>query len=134
MKGIEAACVGKLRKDAELRETQNGRQWLAIPLIVGEEDDAQYVAASAWAGDLQELAQALKAGTAVYVEGKIRVKLWDRSGERPVPSIWLTARTVQPMGLIGERRPKRQAARKAAKAKTDVNAPLPFDDPIDDIV
>jgi single-stranded DNA-binding protein len=104
MKGIEAACIGVVRKDAELRTAKSGRPWLAIPLAVGEGEDTQYVAASMFSGDLEQMATALTAGTSCYVEGKIKVRLWENDG-KPTPSIWFTANVVQPLGLIGEKRP-----------------------------
>lgn len=131
MRGIEAACIGRLRKDAEIRTSQSGLQWLAMPLIVGEDDDAQYISASSFSGSLAELASELKAGTEVYVEGKVKARVWERPGEAPIASLWLTARIVQPLGLIGNKRPKKP--RKPKAAKTDPNAPLPFSDSLDDI-
>lgn len=98
MIGIEAACIGVLRNDAEIRTAKTGRPWLAIPLVVGEGDGQQYVAAGYYASGIDELAPQLKKGGSCYVEGKIKIKIWEKDGQ-PVPSIWLTAVLVQPLGV-----------------------------------
>ena len=117
MNGIEAACIGVLRNDAEVRTAKSGRPWLAIPLAVGEGDSQQYVAAGYYASGIDELAPQLKKGGSCYVEGKIKVKIWEKDGQ-PVPSIWLTANLVQPLGVGYNVAVRRQIHKSCAAAKT----------------
>src|SRR4030067_573965 len=70
----------------------------------------------------------------VYVEGKIKLRSWD-APDGPRSGLSVVASVIQPLGLIGAKRPKKPRSPKGeapAKTKTnaDVNAPLPFDDPI----
>lgn len=149
--GIEAACIGILRSDAEIRTAKTGRLWLAIPLVVGEGDGQQYVAAGYYASGIEDLAPQLKKGGSCYVEGKIKVKIWEKDG-RPVPSIWLTAIFVKPLGVgyaklarsaKGGSSAKSRAPRPSQPSLLDTQAPIhgidaapastaqrPFDDDI----
>jgi hypothetical protein len=43
MQGIEAAFIGRLGRDPELRYSQAGEPWLPLNLAVGENDATQWV-------------------------------------------------------------------------------------------
>lgn len=139
MKGIEVALQGKMAKDAELRRSDAGREWLALQ--VETDAGADWVSVGSWSHTIQELAPALTAGTEVYVEGKLKIHKYE--GRNGAERYWLTvqASLVQPLGVIGQKKPKRTRApaekkKKKANGSTAyqtsaaVNAPLPFDDDI----
>lgn len=132
MKGIETAFTGTVGRDAQLRTAKSGREWLSFSVVVGEEPDQQWVQVSAFFGHIGELAPQLAASTRVYVEGKIKLRSWD-GPDGPRSGLSVVASVIQPLGLIGAKCPKKPRSPKSekpAKTKADVNAPLPFDDPI----
>jgi len=134
VKGIEAAFTGTVGRDAQLRTAKSGREWLSFSVVVGEEPDQQWVQVAAFLGHIGELVPQLSASTQVYVEGKIKLRSWD-APDGPRSGLSVVASVIQPLGLIGAKRPKKPRSPKGeapAKTKTnaDVNAPLPFDDPI----
>ena len=135
MKGIACAFEGRLGRDAEARTTNAGRQFLAFSVIVGEDEEAQWLNVSAWSDHLTELGPSLLKGVEVYVEGKLKMRHWE-SAEGPRSGLQVSASVVQPLALIGRSRPK--VPRSGKKAKVDSQAPLKtmapaFNDSIDDL-
>ena|SRR5688572_18006971 len=132
MKGIECAFQGRLAKDGELRTTNAGRQWLALEVMVGEGADAEWISVGSWSHTVHDLAPMLREGAEVYIEGKLKIRKFE--GANGAERLWLSvqASVVQPMGLIGEKKPKRPraAAQQTKQTSAAVNAPLPFDDDI----
>lgn len=122
MKGIEVAFEGRLGRPAERKVTSAGRAFLAFSVITGEGDDEQWLNCSAWSDSLVDMAEHLKQGVEVYIEGKLKVRRWQgESGERF--GLQVSASTVQPLALIGHKKPKTSRAAKG-KAKADSQAPI----------
>jgi single-stranded DNA-binding protein len=128
MKGIEAAFTGTIGRDAQLRTAKSGREWLSVSVVVGEEPEQQWVQVAAFFGDIGELAGQLTTMAKVYVEGKLKLRSWE-APDGPRSGLSVVASVIQPLGLIGQKRPKKPRSPKSG-TKPDVNAPLPFDDPI----
>ena len=132
MKGIECALVGRLDKDAELRRSAAGREWMLLNVAVPEGDGEQFITVGSWSHSIHELAPFLTAGTDVYVEGKLKLRSWvGADGTTTRTYISVQASVVQPLALIGEKKPKRpRAAAKMKQTSAAVDAPLPFNDDI----
>ena len=131
MQGIEVAFEGTVVAAAELRTAKSGREWLSFAVNVPVRDDqVERVSVAAFAGHIRELAPELRADVRVYVQGKASVRRWQGCDGQLQACLSIVAEIVQPLGLIGESRPKRARTSKAPKSKPDVNAPLPFNDPI----
>jgi len=128
MKGIACAFEGRLGKDAQLKATSAGRAFLVMSVIVGEDEEAQWINVSAWNDHLIDLADHLKSGVEVYCEGKLKMRHWD-SAEGPRSGLQVSASLVQPLALIGRSKPKAPRAKKDAKA--DSQKPLEFADGTD---
>lgn len=124
MKGIHSAFVGRVIRSAEARTAKSGRPWLSLTVMVGEDEDAQRISVAAFRDSVMDLAPQLVEGTEVYVEGTLKMRTWDS-----VPGLQVSASTLQPMGLIGAKKPK--APPRAKKAKVDHQAPLGFTDGTD---
>jgi single-stranded DNA-binding protein len=132
MKGIECALVGRLNHDAELRQSKAGRDWLWLSVEVEGTDGSEYLTVGSWSHSIADLAPMLKAGGEVYIEGKLKLRRWDAADGTRSAMLNVQASVVQPLGLIGEKKPKRTRAPKAAKQERPVpitNA-LPFNDDI----
>lgn len=132
MKGIACAFEGRLGRDAEIKTARaSGKQFVAMSVIEGDDDDAQWINVVAWSESLTDIISHLKSGAEVYVEGKIKLRSWD-SAEGVRYGLSVSASLVQPLALIGRSRPK--APRKtngAGKTKIDPQAPLEFADGTD---
>lgn len=123
--GIECAFPATLTQDAEVKETSSGRPFLKLSVTTGKEEKQQFVSVLAWRDTFTELAPSLTKGARVYVEGKLELRHWNGGS-----GLSVSASVIQPLGLIGAKKPK--APRKAGKAKVDPQAPIenarPFDD------
>jgi single-stranded DNA-binding protein len=131
MKGIEVAFEGRLGRDAQLRTSSAGREWLSLSVIVGEEGDEQWVSVASWSHTIAELGPVLVKGAQVYIEGKVKLRTW-QGPEGMQSGLSVSASLVQPLALIGNRKPKRPRAEKtratSAAKRTDPNSPIPFND------
>jgi single-stranded DNA-binding protein len=123
--GIECAFPATLTQDAEVKETSSGRTFLKLSVTTGKEEKQQFVSVLAWRDTFTELAPSLTRGARVYVEGKLELRHWNGTS-----GLSVSASVIQPLGLIGAKKPK--TPRKAGKAKVDPQAPIenarPFDD------
>jgi hypothetical protein len=121
--GIECAFPATLTQDAEIKTTSAGRPFLKLSVVTGKDEKRD---------TFTELAPNLVKGTRVYVEGRLELRHWN--GET---SITVSASKLEPLGLIGARKPKATRAKKAGNGKADPQRPLemgaaglPFDDKI----
>lgn len=129
MKSIECALQGTLGRDPMKRTSNAGRDWVNFSVAVGEGDDTQWVEVACFGPNIDDAACLVK-GDRVYVEGNLKLRTWQNNDGSTRTTLNVSARKVQPMGKIGQQRPKKPRAEKAEKPKADPNAPLPFDDPI----
>lgn len=130
MKGIACAFEGRLGRDAQMKTTGAGRAFMVMSVIVGEDEDAQWLNVSAWNDHLIDLAEHLKSGVAVYVEGKLKMRHWEEGGQSR-SGLQVSASLVQPLALIGRSKPKAPRAAAKGKAKADSQKPLEFADGTD---
>lgn len=139
MKGIHVAFCGRLGRDAEVKTAKaSGRSFLALSVIEGEEEEAQWINVVAWSESLAELAPHLTKGAALYVEGKLKLRSWTTPEGETRYGLSVSASLVQPMALIGRSKPKAAASRgtptrktTAAKTRLDPQAPIEFADGTD---
>ncbi len=131
MKGIACAFEGRLGRDAEVKTARaSGRRFVALSVIEGEGDEAQWVNVLCWSDSLADIVPSLVKGVEVYVRGKIRLRSWD-SDQGTRYGLSVSAELVEPLALIGRDKPK--APPKArGKAKVDSQAPLEKTQPFND--
>lgn len=122
MKGIACAFEGRLGRDAQLKSTTAGRAFMVMSVIVGEGDEEQWLNVSAWNDHLIDLADSLKSGIGVYVEGKLKLRQWD-SAEGPKSGLQVSASLVQPLALIGRSKPKAPRASERSSRTTSIRSP-----------
>jgi integrase/single-stranded DNA-binding protein len=75
---IECAFTGTLGRDAEVKTSGKGRQYVKLNLRVAEADDAQWVSVISFDPDAVPLAGTFVKGAKVYVEGRISMSEWTR--------------------------------------------------------
>ena len=129
MKGIECAFQGIVDRTPERRTSdRTGRDWLSFVVTVGEDADAQKVYVVCF-GPAVDVGSTLSVGDSVYCEGKLSLRAWNSFDGTSQKTLSVVTSLVQPLGKIGEKRPKRKPKLKQEKIqKTDFHKPLPFND------
>ena len=132
MKGIEACFIGRVVRPLTERTSHDGNRWGHILLAVGTKDESELLSVSVF-HDAVNTAAELKIGDRAYVEGKIRVRRYERDGATQT-SLNVAAFTFEPIGRIGRKRPDcsdeatpddtRTRARIMAEAEPDDRAHL----------
>lgn len=139
MNTIQTAFEGTLGQDAELKHVKNGELALAsFSMAVGEGDDnTQWVRVALFGSEAQALVHRLTKGTKVYCEGKLTLNTWQGRDGQQHTGLNVSAWTVQPLGQIGKRKPRKSEAPKKPGVPTrrpplerapteDFNDPIPF--------
>ena len=70
---IEAAFIGRVGSDPELRTSQAGKPWCRFSVAVGESDDMQWINVAAFGEVAERLCGQLAKGDRAYVEGTLRL-------------------------------------------------------------
>lgn len=131
MSGIEAAFIAVLGRDAELKTSKAGKQYLRLACRVGDGEDSSWVSVSSF--DQQALAAAdkLTKGSKVYVECTgLRIDTWTaQDGTQKHGLSAMSFHTRLP--AIGRNKRDGNGAPAAAPAKqpprsSDLNDEIPF--------
>jgi single-stranded DNA-binding protein len=105
---IECALFGVLARDAELKTSKNGKEYLRINVRVGDGDTAQWVNAMVFGADVQELAPKLKQGSRVYIEGALKLNEWLAQDGTKRAGLNVMSWHCK-LAAIGRNRPKRES-------------------------
>lgn len=132
---IECAFQGVCGRDPIRRTSEKtGRDWANFSVAVGDDDAVQWLDVVCF-GPAVDVVMTLAKGDRVYCQGKISQRVWDAPGGDKITKLSVIAGTIQPLGKIGDQKPKATRKTTAALKKTDANAqsaavnqPLPFDD------
>jgi single-strand DNA-binding protein len=113
MNGVHVAVMLRLGADAEQRFTQAGApllQFSGAVLDAKAPDDtpAEWIRVTCFGELATSLAERLPKGTEVYVEGRLRLERWTARDGQPRSGLAISAWTVQPLGQIGRRAPRRR--------------------------
>jgi single-strand DNA-binding protein len=73
---IEAAFFGNLGRDAELKTSRAGKQYLRLNMRVGEGEAVQWVNVTAFDESAIEAADKFTKGARVYCEGRLSLDEW----------------------------------------------------------
>lgn len=80
---IKCSFTGTIFRDAELRTSKAGKQYLRFSARVGHGDRVQWVGVMVFGDDLSEMAPKLVKGSAAYVEGNLSLDEWTgKDGEK----------------------------------------------------
>jgi single-stranded DNA-binding protein len=107
---IETAFTGRTAGAPELRTSAAGKPWTRFGVAVGEGDDVQWVQVACFGEIAQRAAERLGKGDRCYVEGTLRLDEWTDSQGVPRAGLKVAAWKVEPIGQIGQRKPKRSKA------------------------
>jgi single-strand DNA-binding protein len=120
LNGLHIACTGRLGGDPEQKYTRDGRLMLTFSLAVDEHTTATedrpapetlWLRCTAWEPQAEALAEVLRKGVPVYVEGTLRHGTWQTPAGEPRCGLNVSCRLVQPLGQIGRRAPRRDGQR-----------------------
>ena len=109
----KAILVGNLGTDAELRHTDGGSAVASFRLVTSEswndkqgqrQEKTEWHTVTLWGKQAETLAEYLKKGRQVYVEGRIQTREYMKDGEKR----YATEIRADRVNLLGER--QRQAA------------------------
>lgn len=110
MNGLIGAAVVRLSQDPEKKYTQGGTSLLKLngallDAKAAHGTAAEWLSVSVW-GDLADsLADCLKKGDEIYVEGRVRLRTYQTASGETRASLEMSAWLVQPLGLIGKNAP-----------------------------
>ena len=76
MSGIEAAFFGTLGRDAEVRTSRGGKEYLTFSVRVGEGEAARWINVRAFDPQAIAAVDKMVKGARVYVEGSLRLDEW----------------------------------------------------------
>jgi single-strand DNA-binding protein len=105
---IEVAIFGILGRDAELKISKNGKQYLRLNLRCGDGESLQWVNAMVFGDDVPELAPRLVKGARVYVEGSLKLDEWTAQDGTKRHGLSVMSWHCKLAG-IGRNRPKRES-------------------------
>src|SRR3712207_2147304 len=116
MNGLHCAFTGRLGTDPDRKYTRTGKPLLSFSVAVDENStateeraapDTQWVRVTCWDQRAEELADVLKKGSLVYVEGKLRQNTWTAADGAERHGLNVSAWRVDVQGAIGKRAPQR---------------------------
>ena len=125
----QVSVSGNLGADAELRSTKGGTPVLTFALAVNERvkqadgtwgDRASWIDCVLFGARAQALADWLRKGSKVAVQGRLRTSTWERDGV----SHKRTEVVVEEVDLMTVRRDKQQSAEQDAPGVYDADIPF----------
>jgi single-stranded DNA-binding protein len=131
---IECAFFGSLVRDAEVKVSKGGKQYLRLNVRVENGDAAQFINTTVFDTEAIGAADTLKKGSKVYFEGKLSLDEWtaqDGQKRAGLSCVSFHCRLSQ----IGRNKPKRDGAkqdfprdmhRPLGNGSADLNDDVPF--------
>lgn len=110
---IECAFFGTVGREPEIKTSKAGKQYLRFSARDGDGDAATWITVMYFGDDAAELAPKVERGSRVYVEGSLRVEVWEQDG-RARPSVTVMSFHCRP-AKIGRRREHKADTGKAEK-------------------
>jgi single-strand DNA-binding protein len=111
--GIECAFIGRVGTDPEVKTSQSGKPWAAVNVVVGDNDEAQWLRVAVFGEKATQLRVAK--GDRCYVEGRLKLESWTGKDGQPRSGLKVAAWKLEPIGAIGNN--------KKAKPKDEDSAP-----------
>ena len=117
MNGIHMAATGRVTFEPELKYTQGGKALLVFSMVVDQgyaategraAPDPPYLRVTAWDDVAAALADTLKKGGGVYVEGRLKHDKWEGKAGDPKCGLSVSAWRVDLHAQIGKQRPSRE--------------------------
>jgi single-strand DNA-binding protein len=110
MNSIEAAFIGRVGRDPDLRTSQSGNPWTALSVAVGEGEEVQWIRVAVFGERAEQLAGQLHKGDRVYVEGRLKLDTWTAQDGKERTGLSVAAWKAEKLGEIGRHKPARPKA------------------------
>lgn len=118
---FQGIIVGNLGRDAEIKESKNGKSYLTFSVGVttgwGDSKATTWVNVKKY-GDSAKLAQALQKGCKVAITGNLDISVWKEK-----PQVWLTANEIS---ILSKPAPRTDGFNDVKAPEDDID---PFDLP-----
>jgi single-stranded DNA-binding protein len=98
MMSILCAFTGTLTADPIKRTSAAGRDWTALNVKVGDGKSTQWCSIAVF-GDNAASVDTLKAGAAIYVEGRLELRRWENHAGYKMSGLNVTATLCRPIEL-----------------------------------
>jgi single-stranded DNA-binding protein len=95
---ILCGFVGTLTADAKKRTSQSGNDWTSLNLRAGHGEATQWVSVAVFGEDAAAAAD-LKEASAVFVEGRIELRRWEKHDGTKMSGLSVTASSCRPIDL-----------------------------------
>ncbi|MBF0561462.1 MAG: single-stranded DNA-binding protein [Alphaproteobacteria bacterium] len=133
---IECALIGRLGRSPEMKLVKHGTlPMLSMALSVdnckGADGPTTWVRVTLFGEKADSVAPNLAQGDRAYVEGKLSLDRWTAKDGTEKTGLSVVANLVQPLGRIGNRRPKQASGTRSTGdngTHRSNNEPPPFDD------
>jgi len=138
MFGIEAALEGRLGRDPEMKMVKGGTMAMVSLAIAvdeftktGEQPKSTWVNVKLFGDKATAAAENLAKGDRCYVEGKLSLDSWTGKDGQERHGLSMLANVAQPLGKIGQRRPKadRQQRPTGERLAAGARAQAPLEPP-----
>jgi len=107
---IEAAFIGRVGKEPELKTSSAGKAWAAFTCAVGSDDDTQWIRVAVFGDCAEQLADNLAKGDRVYCEGRLKLDSWTAKDGQQRTGLSVAAWKAEKLGQIGRNRPPKPKA------------------------
>lgn len=121
-------CIGRLGNDPETRYMPNGNAVTSISLAVGDDykdkdgkkvEQTEWVRVSAFGKLAEVMAQYLKKGSKVYIEGKMKTRSYDKDGQKHYATEINASEMFMLDGKQDAQQPAQQGHKPAQQAPAD---------------
>ncbi len=95
----QVTLIGRLTKDPELKYTQSGKAFCKFNIAVTREfnrDEADFIGCVAWDKRAETIAEYLRKGKRIAIQGRLSVRSYDQNGE----TRWITEVIVDKFDFI----------------------------------
>lgn len=116
---LEAALVGRLTADIDVRTSGSGKRFASVTVAVGTNDATQWVRLALFGEKADQAAAELRRDDLVYVEGRLKLEHWTGRDGAERTGLAITVARIE-AATIGRRKPAK--ARKARTAPDKVDA------------
>jgi single-stranded DNA-binding protein len=103
---ILCGFVGTLTVDAQNKISAAGKNWTSLNVKVGDGKNTQWLNCAVFGDDAASVA-ALRAGAAVYIEGRLELRRWENHGGHKMSGLSVAASFCRPIDLRA--RPHRES-------------------------
>jgi single-stranded DNA-binding protein len=105
---ILCGFAGTLTADANTRTSAAGKDWTALNVKIGDGKSTQWCSIAVFGDDAANVGT-LKAGTAIYCEGRLELRRWENHGGHKMSGLSVVASFCRPINLQAKQKDNHHA-------------------------